>query len=464
MMKFSIQHLAFSLVLGMVLTACASAPPSTSPTVPRSAMPSDPALAEQVKQELLHAWNGYKQHAWGQDDLLPMSKTGRYWYGKETLHMTAVDTLSTLVVMGLDDELKKTIDHVAKNLSFDKDISVSNFEITIRILGALVSTYQSTGDNRLLALADDLGTRLLPAFKSKTGMPYRFVNLKTGAVDGVVSNPAEIGTLLLEWGTLGKLTKKPIYLDTARNALVALYKHRDPTTGLVGQGINVETGEWTNKNSHVGGAIDSYYEYLLKCEKLFNDRECGEMYRTSIAAVNKYVADESPNGLWYGRVDMSTGQRNGTNFGSLHAFLPGVLAMGGDMDRAKRLQESAFKMWTANGIEPESFNYVTMKAVAEGYQLRPEIMESAYYLSHYTHDPQYLDMGRTMFADLMKHCRTDAGYTVLRSVVTKEKGDLQHSFLLAETLKYLYLLFNPSALKFDDVIFNTEAHPLRRVQ
>ena len=134
------------------------------------------------------------------------------------------------------------------------------------------------------------------------------------------------------------------------------------------------------------------------------------------------------------------------------------------MDRAKRLQESAFKMWTANGIEPESFNYVTMKAVAEGYQLRPEIMESAYYLSHYTHDPQYLDMGRTMFADLMKHCRTDAGYTVLRSVITKEKGDLQHSFLLAETLKYLYLLFNPSALKFDDVIFNTEAHPLRRVQ
>jgi mannosidase alpha-like ER degradation enhancer 2 len=311
-------------------------------------------------------------------------------------------------------------------------------------------------------LADDLGTRLLPAFKSKTGMPYRSVNLKTGAVDGVVSNPAEIGTLVLEWGTLSKLTKKPAYMTAARNALVALYKFRDPTTGLVGQGINVETGEWTNKNSHVGGAIDSFFEYLLKCEKLFNDAECGEMYRTSIAAVNKYVADETPNGLWYGRVDMSTGQRNGTNFGSLHAFLPGVLAMGGDLDRATRLQESAFKMWTQHGIEPESFNYVMMKPVGEGYQLRPEIMESAYYLSHYTRDPKYLEMGRTMFADLRKHCRVDAGYTTLRSVVTKEKADLQHSFLLAETLKYLYLLFNPSALKFDDVIFNTEAHPLRR--
>ena len=98
-----------------------------------------------------------------------------------------------------------------------------------------------------------------------------------------------------------------------------------------------------------------------------------------------------------------------------------------------------------------------------GYQLRPEIVESAYYLFHYTSDPAYLEMGRTILEDLKEYCRTDNGYTVLRSVVTKEKGDLQHSFFLAETLKYLYLLFSPpSALAFDSVVFNTEAHPLRR--
>jgi mannosidase alpha-like ER degradation enhancer 2 len=425
-------------------------------------MPADPTLADQAKQELLHAWNGYKRYASGHDELQPLSRTPHDWYGQETLLMTPVDTLSTFIVMGLDAQAKETTDYIAKRLSFNKDISVSNFEVTIRLLGALVSTYQSTGDKRLLAKAEDLARRLLPAFKSKTGMPYRFVNLRTGARDGVISNPAEIGTLVLEWGALSKLTNKPVYFDTAKRALVALYNRRDPTTGLVGQAINVETGEWTNKNSHIGGAIDSYYEYLLKCEKLFNDSQCGDMYRVSIAAVNKYVADETPGGLWYGRVDMTTGKRNGTNFGSLHAFLPAVLAMGGELDRAKRLQDSAFKMWTQYGIEPESFNYFTMTPVADGYQLRPEIVESAYYLSHYTHDPKYLEMGRTMFEDLVKYCRTEAGYTVLKSVVTKEKGDLQHSFLLAETLKYFYLLFNPSALDFDAVIFNTEAHPIAR--
>ena len=446
--------LSLACVLGIVTVINAGA---------QAKRPSDAALAEQAKKELLHAWNGYKQYAWGHDDLLPVSKTYRDWYGKEPLLMTAVDTLSTLAVMGLNDELKKTVDYIAQNLTFDKDISVSNFEITIRILGGLVSAHQSTGDARLLAKADDLATRLLPAFKSKTGMPYRFVNLKTGAVDGVVSNPAEIGTLILEWGTLSKLTKKPIYFDTAKRALVALYKLRDPKTGLVGQGVNVETGEWANKSSHVGGAIDSYYEYLLKCERLFGDRECGDMYRTSIAAVNKYVADDSAGGLWYGRVDMTTGERTGTTFGSLQAFFPGVLVMGGDTERAKRLQDSAFRMWQLHGIEPEGINYKTMTVTSAGYQLRPEIVESAYILSHYTRDPKYLEMGRTMFKDLVAHCRTDAGYTVLRSVVTKEKGDLQHSFLLAETLKYFYLLFKPDALDFEKVIFNTEAHPLRSV-
>jgi len=455
-----VKHI-LTICLAATVIACGARQAAPGATA-GSRRPADPALAGQVKQELLHAWSGYKQYAWGHDDLLPVSKTSRDWYGNETLLMTAVDTLSTLVVMGLDDEVKSTTNYIAASLSFDKDINVSNFEITIRILGGLISAHQSTRDPRLLALADDLATRLLPAFKSRTGMPYRFVNLRTGKVDGVVSNPAEIGTLILEWGTLSKLTKKPVYFDTAKRALVALYNHRDPKTGLVGQGINVETGEWTNKASHIGGAIDSYYEYLLKCERLFADRECGDMYRASIGPVNKFVADEVSGALWYGRVDMSTGTRTGTTFGSLHAFFPGVLAMGGDLDRARRLQDSAFRMWTLHGIEPEALDYRTMTVTRAGYQLRPEIMESAYILSHYTNDPKYLEMGRTMFRDLVTHCRTEAGYTVLQSVVTKEKGDLQHSFLLAETLKYLYLLFAPEALDFNQVTFNTEAHPLRK--
>ena len=227
---------------------------------------------------------------------------------------------------------------------------------------------------------------------------------------------------------------------------------------LVGEEIDVETGQWVSPQSHVGGGIDSYYEYVLKCARLFGDKDCASMWNTHIRALNKYVADDAPSGFWYGQVEMNSGKRTASEFGALHAFLPAVLVLGGDVKRGRRLEESCFKMWNLAGIEPEVLDYRQMKITSAGYQLRPEIIESAYYLWRATHDPRYREMGRTFFAALVKHCRTEAGYTTLRSVVTKEKGDLMPSYFLAETLKYLYLLFAPER---DLGVFNTEAHPLK---
>jgi len=411
-------------------------------------------LSDRVKAEFLFSWQAYAKYAWGHDELRPVSKTARDWYGQSLL-MTPVDSLDSLILMGFKDEAAEAHKLIVGKLSFDKDISVQNFEVTIRLLGGLLSGYELTGDEQLLHLADDLGTRLLPVFNSPTGMPYRFVNLKTGKTSGAKSNPAEIGTLILEFGTLSKHTHKPIYFDKAKNALVQLYNRRSKI-GLVGEEIDVETGQWTKPNSHVGGGIDSYYEYLLKCAKLFGDKDCQSMWSSSIAAVNTYLAD----GEWYGEADMNSGKRTATQFGALHAFLPAVLALGGDIPAAKRLEASAYKMWQLNGIEPEVIDYKTMKVIDPAYPLRPEIIESAYYLYHYTNQPQYREMGRTFFLDLVKYCRAAHGYTTLKSAVTKEEGDLMPSYFLAETLKYLYLLFSDdNALRF--VVFNTEAHPFR---
>ncbi|HSK45546.1 MAG TPA: glycoside hydrolase family 47 protein, partial [Candidatus Binatia bacterium] len=228
----------------------------------KPAVPAPGPMALQVRSEFLHAWNAYKQYAWGHDELKPLSKGHHDWYSKSLL-MTPVDALDTMIIMGLTDEADKTREFIATNLSFDQDIEVKNFEITIRLLGGLLSSYQMTGDQRLLDLADNLGNRLLPVFNSPTGMPYMFVNLKTGKTRGAVSNPAEIGTLLLEFGTLSKLTGKPIYYDKAKGAAVELYNHHS-AIGLVGSTINVDTGKWIDTTSHISGGIDSYYEYLLK--------------------------------------------------------------------------------------------------------------------------------------------------------------------------------------------------------
>ena len=418
-------------------------------------------LADEVRQEVLHSWNAYKEYAWGHDMLRPVSKAPVDWY-KVTLLMTPIDALDTMILMGLKEEADATREYIVSNLSFDHDIYVKNFEITIRLLGGLLSNYQLTGDKRLLAMADDLGRRLMPVFKSPTGIPYVDVNLKTGEVRNSRTNPAEVGTLIIEFGTLSKLTGKPEYYDAAKNALVQIYKRRS-SIGLVGTWIDANTGQWLDRNSHVSACIDSYYEYLLKGAILFGDPELKQMWEESKSAVMKHLADEAPSGLWIGHADMETGKRTHTWFGLLDAFFPAVLALSGDVATAERLQESSFKMWNKYGIECERFDYLKMDTVDPRFQLNPEIIESAYYLYHYTKNPRYLEMGRTFLSDLKKYCRMDEGYSGLKNVATKERSDLMESYFLAESLKYLYLLFAPpETLEFERVVFNTEAHPIRK--
>jgi Glycosyl hydrolase family 47 len=445
--------LTFLLVLAGMLAA------TPSPAARPDGAAADTRSTTAVKAEFLHAWHGYRRYAWGHDALAPLSRRPQDWYGVPLL-MTPIDALDTLILMHETAEADAARELIAAKFDPDRDIYAKNFEITIRLLGGLLSGYQLSGDARLLAKAEDLGTRLLPAFDSPTGLPYVEVNLHTGKARGTRTNPAETGTLLLEFGTLSKLTGKPQFYDKAKRALVETFKRRSPI-GLVGSAIDAETGKWLDRESHLSGGIDSYYEYLWKCWRLFGDADCHSMWESAVAAANRYLADERGGELWYGYADMRSGKRTHTYYGALDAFFPALLALSGDVKRAARLQDSSLRMWRVEHIEPEVYDYAQRRIVEPGYALRPEIVESAYYLAHYTHDAKYRAMGREMFADFVRYCRTGAGYAALASVVTKQKKDRMESFVLAETFKYYYLLFAPQALDFDAVTFNTEAHPLR---
>ena len=455
-MTLAIRLGAALLAATAVARVCTAGQAGAAPPLDRA------ALAAEARAQLLHAWRGYEAHAWGHDELRPLSKTPRDWYG-ETLLTTPIDALDALILLGLEDEARKAREYVVVHASFEKDISVKTFEVTIRLLGGLLASHQLSGDPRLLALADDLGGRLLRAFDSPAGLPWTYVNLKTGAVREPVTNPAEAGTLLLEFGTLARLTGKPVYYEKAKKALVAVYERRSKI-GLVGTAIDVRTGEWTERESHISGRIDSYYEYLLKAWKLFGDEDCRRMWETHREAIHRYLADEVRGELWYGYADMDTGKRTHTYYGALDAFFPAVLVLDGDVDRAKRLEESGFRMWQLHGLEPEVLDYREMRVVEGGYPLRPEIIESAYYLRRRTGDPRYLEMGRVFLESLVEHCGTEAGFAAIKDVRTMEKADSMESFLFSETLKYLYLLFAPdSTFDLDAHVLTTEAHPLRKV-
>jgi hypothetical protein len=418
------------------------------------------AQCEKIRSACRHAWYGYKKYASGYDALKPISKKGHNWYGV-SFFMTPLDAFDTFSLLGLKTEAEEAKEMVVKGLNFNVDTEVQLFEINIRLIGGLIAAYEISGDGRMLDFARDLGNRLLPAFNSPTGMPYRFVNLKTGKTRDSISNPAEIGIYLLEFGKLTRLTGDSTYYKVAKKAAFEVFRRRSDID-LPGTTIDVNTGEWRNTESQIGARIDSYYEYLFKAWLLFGDNDCRQAWEIHNKAIKKYLLTEIPSGSYFTRTDMNSGKETHSFYGALDAFYAGVLALSGDISTARQVQKGNYAMWTRFGIEPEEFNFRTNRVTDPSYPLRPENIESCFYLYRTTKDPEYLRMGQRMTNDILKKCKTGAGFAAMKNVQTGELADSMESFFLAETMKYAYLLFAPeNVLDLSKVVFNTEAHPLR---
>src|SRR5574338_1724855 len=161
---------------------------------------------------------------------------------------------------------------------------------------------------------------------------------------------------------------------------------------------------------------------------------------------------------------MNSGKKTGRLFGALDAFMPAMISLGGDIETAEQIQKNCFRMWTHFGIEPEEIDYINFEVKSPYYILRPENIESAFYLYRKTKNPKYLEMGKTFFDSIIKYCKIDEGFASIKNVKNKEKLDSMQSFFLAETLKYLYLIFAPEeTLDLNKIVFNTEAHPLKKL-
>ncbi len=417
-------------------------------------------MCAKVQAACKHAWKGYKDFAWGYDDLRPLTKEGRNWY-KHSLLMTPVDAFDTFTILGLKEEAKDAKELILSKLSFDVDDDVQVFEITIRLLAGLQTAYELDGDKRFLVLAEDLGKRLLPAFNSPTGMPYRYVHLQTGKTKDGLNNPAEIGTLMMEFGKLSKLTGNDVYYNTAKKAIMAVFEKRS-SIGLVGEVIDVEKGTWYRTSSHISGMIDSYYEYLFKSWKLFGDEDFKKAWDIHEVAIKKYLIRKQKNGWFMAHVDMNTGKELSTEYGALDAFYAGLTAYAGDVATAREMQKANYYMWTRFNIEPEQFNFKADTIVSAEYVLRPENLESCYYLYRFTNDSKYLWMAKRMVDDLVKYCKAETGFASLRDVRTYKQMNSMESFLFGETFKYAYLVFAPlSTIDLNKVVLTTEAHPFR---
>ncbi|KAH8362474.1 hypothetical protein KR200_002846 [Drosophila serrata] len=438
---------------------------------------------------MLHAWHNYKRYAWGKNELRPLSRRP-HWdsvFGFHDLGATIIDGLDTLYIMGLEKEYQDGRDWIEREFPLDNiDVKLNVFETNIRFVGGMLTMYAFTGDPLYKERAQQIADKLLPAFKTHTGIPYALVYSQTGMVrnhewtfDGT-SILSEFGTLHLEFTYLSDITGNPVYRERVQTIRQLLKNIRKPN-GLYPNYLNPKTGKWGQNHISLGGLGDSYYEYLLKSwlQSGQTDEEAREMYDEAMVPILEKMVYTSRSGLIY----VSDLQNNWLEHKMDHlaCFSGGMFALGAVtrlndytdryMEVAKGItntcHESYIRAPTQLGPEVFRFNEGVearaLRSEEKYYILRPETFESYFVLWRLTHDQKYRDWGWEGVLALEKHCRTAHGYSGLRNVYQKkpQKDDVQQSFFLAETLKYLYLLFSDdSLLPLDKWVFNTEAHPL----
>ncbi|KAK4361711.1 hypothetical protein RND71_016952 [Anisodus tanguticus] len=416
---------------------------------------------------------------------------------------------------------------VANSLDFNKNYDASVFETTIRVVGGLLSTYDLSGDKLFLDKAQDIADRLLPAWNTESGIPYNIINLAHGnphnpGWTGVslnsnklhLSSPcdstrisfgkwlegsaiskkggwarlllygdsilADSGTEQLEFIALSQRTGNPKYQQKVENVILELNK-TFPDDGLLPIYINPHKGTTSYSTITFGAMGDSFYEYLLKAWIQGNRTAAVSHYRkmweTSMKGLLSLVRRTTPSSFSY--LCEKMGSSLNDKMDELACFAPGMLALGSSgysPDEAQKFLSLAEELaWTCYNFyqstptklagENYFFNDGQDMSVGTSWNiLRPETVESLFYLWRLTGNKTYQEWGWNIFQAFEKNSRVESGYVGLKDVNTGVKDNMMQSFFLAETLKYLYLLFSPSSvIPLDEWVFNTEAHPIKIV-
>jgi Glycosyl hydrolase family 47 len=373
-------------------------------------------------------------------------------------------------------------------------------------------------NGQLLRLAYDLGSRLIPAFFTETGIPYPRVNLRNGIPfytnsplnldagngqrDKKQQGTAEItetcsagaGSLVLEFTVLSRLTGDNRFEDLAKRAFWSIWNRRS-NVGLIGSGVDAEKGYWIGSWTGIGAGIDSFFEYAFKSHVLLSrdvhpiyddlDHVEDPRYLSEPLTEEEHLPDaflvawdlahasikrhiyRGPNYQHphYIQADLITGAVRGFWMDSLSAYFPGLLTLAGHVQEAIETHLLTTALWTRFSALPERWNVATggIEGGLGWWVGRPEFIESTYYLFRATEDPWYFHVGEMVLRDIKRRCWTRCGWAGIQNVVTGEQIDRMESFFLGETAKYLFLLFDPDhpLNKLDDAfVFTTEGHPL----
>lgn len=489
-----------------------------------------------IREATKHSWDNYRRYAWGYDMLKPRAKEPDHWFH---LGLTIVDSADTLIMMGLTHESNMALDWIENEMKTTSKNENSNcFELTIRILAGLLSAYHLTGREKIKQQAIDMGDVLMHCYDTESRViPYSDIDLNTKRAHPPPWNPhsslSEIASLQLEFRYLSQISGNPIYEETTFKT--SSYLHNLTATRphkLLPMYINPTTGQLEDGLITLGARTDSYYEYLLKQYLQTGIKWFETDYLDSVDDIRSRLVLHTNGPRNYTYVAELTLYKTSNNtddpkyhqkMDHLVCFLPGTLALGYyhysplaaeirlrhnletprhklnsrydyHIDLARGLARTCYHMYKdmGTGLAPEIARFVhhtDEEPLVSGQPelqsqpnaayniLRPEFVESLFYLYHITGLPVYRREAEEIFEAFQNYSRIPSGYSAVSDVrvkpapdadldelLHKSAPDRMESFWISETLKYLYLTFcddrNIVGTLLNYYVFNTEAHIL----
>ncbi|KKP00822.1 hypothetical protein THAR02_07077 [Trichoderma harzianum] len=468
-----------------------------------------------VKNAFIKSWEAYKTHAWGKDQLQPLSGGGKDTFSGWMAQV--VDALDTLWIMDLKEDFYLAVKEVAViDWATTHDNNVINlFEVTIRYLGGLLAAYDLSQEPVLRAKAIELGDALYATFDTPNRLPSHWLDYskaKNGqqTADDSMSGAAG-GTLCMEFTRLSQITGDPKYYDATERIKQFYYRFQNETSlpGLWPVTMNFRDEQLIETRYTIGAGADSMYEYLVKMPVLLGglDPQYPEMAIKALDTARDYLlyrpmTPKDENILMAGNalVDHGNVQRI-YEMQHLTCFAGGMYAMAGKLfkrddyvDLGSRLSSGC--VWAydsfASGIMPEAADLVGCKKLdgpcpydetflplsndprlppgfvnvkAKHYLLRPEAIESVFYMYRITGDQVWRDTAWRLWENIVRETEVDLAFAIVEDVTVSKgtNGDVMETFWLAETLKYFYLIFDDEGvIDLDEWVFNTEAHPFKR--
>jgi mannosyl-oligosaccharide alpha-1,2-mannosidase len=435
-------------------------------------LPEDSKRLAKIRSAFSDAWNGYKKCAFGRDFLRPISCKGSDWLNAS---LTLVDSLDTLWIFGLYDEFDLAAQYVEANFSYSATGSV--FEMVIRVIGGLMSAYQLSGRASLLVVAEKFATELLVAFDTPTKLPMPNIDLANARPSTWGWAPrstflAHVGSVGPELMTLAAHSQNHQILN-ASDQIMNFFFTRDNFHGLWPLRIDFSTGLFADNDLSFDAYGDSFYEYLLKLFIMTDGQcvKCGELYVSAIDGMKTYLLRSSRNQTYVGTIKANIPE---DKLSYVSFFIPGMIALGSqyfnksDLDLAIALAKTGADWHNATKTNLMADSYEVQQGVIKildpSFKLRPEFIESCFYLWRLTGNETWRNIGWQIFKSMILNCRATYGFGALKNINYPELGlsDCQDSYLLAETFKYAFLLFsNSSVMPLDEFVFTTEGHPLK---